>query len=181
MCLWLWLCWSVRAILNVSPSFLLLLAEAQQAVTPGAEVVDRSTGKKVGKVTTVLGPRGLALMRLEPALKQSAQLHIENNDGVSVKVMRPKWWPGEWGHEDEQQAASSVWGLLVTLPTILKPLYTHGLFQFCIFYIISQQPGSVFKMLQVLIHIGNFFALICGLWRLLDWQIELLQDVHKNS
>ncbi|CAK9273526.1 unnamed protein product [Sphagnum jensenii] len=82
--------------------------EAQQAVTPGAEVVDRSTGKKVGKVTTVLGPRGLALMRLEPALKQSAQLHIENNDGVSVKVMRPKWWPGEWGHEDEQQAASSV-------------------------------------------------------------------------
>ncbi len=68
----------------------MLLAEAQQAVTPGAEVVDRSTGKKVGKVTTVLGPRGLALMRLEPALKQSAQLHIENNDGVSVKVMRPK-------------------------------------------------------------------------------------------
>lgn len=82
--------------------------EAQQAVAAGAEVVDRSTGKKVGKVTTVLGPRGLALMRLEPALKQSAQLYIENNDGVSVKVMRPKWWPSEWGHEDEQQAASSV-------------------------------------------------------------------------
>ncbi|KAG0586291.1 hypothetical protein KC19_2G079500 [Ceratodon purpureus] len=82
--------------------------EAQEAVTPGAEVVDKKTGKKVGKVTTVLGPRGLGLMRLESAREGNDQLHIENQGDIFVKAVRPKWWPREWGREDEGQAASTA-------------------------------------------------------------------------
>lgn len=82
-------------------------AEAQQAATPGADVVDTKTGKKVGKVTTVLGPRGLGLMRLESVSKGS-KLRIENQDDILVKAVRPKWWPSEWCHEDEGQAASNA-------------------------------------------------------------------------
>lgn len=72
-------------------------------MSPSAEVVDKRTGKKVGKVTTVLGPRGLGLVRLDFA---KAKLHIENQDDVHVKAVRPKWWPREWGREEEGQAAS---------------------------------------------------------------------------
>ncbi|KAG0613504.1 hypothetical protein M758_6G108400 [Ceratodon purpureus] len=81
--------------------------EAQQAVTPGADVADKKTGKKVGKVTTVLGPRGLGLIRLESVSKGS-ELRVENQDDIHVKAVRPKWWPSEWGHEDEGQAASTA-------------------------------------------------------------------------
>lgn len=70
-------------------------------------MVDKSTGKKVGKVTTVLGPRGLALLRLEAGLKDNAQLQIENDNDILVKATRPKWWQSDWGQEDEQHAASN--------------------------------------------------------------------------
>ena len=82
-------------------------AEAQVAVTPGADVVDAKTGKKVGKVTTVLGPRGLGLLRLE-SVNKGSELRIENRDEIHVKAVRPKWWPSEWGREDEGQAASTA-------------------------------------------------------------------------
>jgi len=81
--------------------------EAQQAVTPGADVVDKKNGKKVGKVTTVLGPRGLGLMRLD-AVSKGGELCIENQDDVQVKAIRPKWWPSQWGREDEGQAATNA-------------------------------------------------------------------------
>lgn len=83
-------------------------AEAQEAVTPGAEVVDKKTGKKVGKVTTVLGPRGLGLVRLESVREGNDQLHIENQDDILVKAVRPKWWPRAWGREEEGQAANTA-------------------------------------------------------------------------
>eukprot|EP00897_Mesotaenium_endlicherianum_P003418 jgi/Mesen1/3103/ME000184S02172 len=70
--------------------------EAQRAAVPGAEVIDTSSGKKVGKVTGALGPRGLALLRLDPALKEGAKLQVEG-DGAVVHVQRPSWWPSEWG------------------------------------------------------------------------------------
>jgi len=85
--------------------FPIIPAEAQQSVTPGAGVVDKATGKKVGEVTTVLGPRGLGLVRLDSV---KAQLHIENRDDVHLKAVRPKWWPSEWGREEEGQAASNA-------------------------------------------------------------------------
>ena len=76
-------------------------AEAQEAVTPGAVVLDKKTGKQVGKVTTVLGPRGLGLVRLESAREGNDQLHIDNEDDIFVKAVRPKWWPREWAREEE--------------------------------------------------------------------------------
>lgn len=76
-------------------------------MTPGADVVDTKTGKKVGKVTTVLGPRGLGLLRLESVSKGN-ELRIENQDDIHVKTFRPKWWPSEWGRENEGQAASNA-------------------------------------------------------------------------
>jgi len=82
-------------------------AEAQEAVTPGADVVDKKSGKKVGKVTTVLGPRGLGLIRLDSASK-GGDLRIESQEDIHVKAVRPKWWPSEWGREDEGQAASNA-------------------------------------------------------------------------
>ncbi|XP_057866699.1 putative transferase At4g12130, mitochondrial isoform X2 [Cryptomeria japonica] len=63
------------------------------------------SGKAVGTVTTVLGSRGLALLRLEAALKNSNRLNLKGLENVRVEVIRPRWWPREWGQEEEQQAA----------------------------------------------------------------------------
>ncbi|KAJ7533622.1 hypothetical protein O6H91_13G057300 [Diphasiastrum complanatum] len=82
--------------------------EAQQAVAPGAQIQDKRSGKKVGTVTTVLGSRGLALMRLEVSQKEAHDLAVDALEPVHVKVVRPKWWPSQWGHEDEQRAVSSA-------------------------------------------------------------------------
>lgn len=68
-----------------------------QYVPPGAEIVDKRSGKKVGKVTAALGSRGLALLRLETALKEGAQLEVAGKS--EVKAIRPTWWPQEWGRE----------------------------------------------------------------------------------
>lgn len=87
--------------------FLVIFTEAQQAVSPGADVVSKATGKKIGKITTVLGPRGLGLLRLESALQENSQLHIENQEDIMVKAVRPKWWPSEWGREDNHEAVSN--------------------------------------------------------------------------
>jgi len=87
--------------------YLVIHAEAQEAVTPGADVVDKTSGKKVGKVTTVLGPRGLGLIRLDSASK-GGELRIGSQEDIHVKAVRPKWWPSDWGREDEGQAASNA-------------------------------------------------------------------------
>ena len=52
----------------------LLSPELEQAVAPGSYVVDESSGKKVGTVSTALGSRGMGLLRLEEALKQNSSL-----------------------------------------------------------------------------------------------------------
>lgn len=76
----------------------LLFAVDDQFVPPGSEIVDKQSGKKVGKVTAALGSRGLALLRLEAALKEGAKLEVE---GIcEVKAIRPTWWPREWGREE---------------------------------------------------------------------------------
>ncbi|KAJ7547765.1 hypothetical protein O6H91_08G103400 [Diphasiastrum complanatum] len=82
--------------------------EVQQAVAPGAEIHDKTSGKKVGIVTTVIGCRGLALLRLEASQREAHDLTVDASEIVHVKVVRPKWWPSEWGHKDEQRAISSA-------------------------------------------------------------------------
>ncbi|KAH9331451.1 hypothetical protein KI387_003559, partial [Taxus chinensis] len=79
--------------------------EVQQEVAPKSEVINSDSGKAIGIATTVLGSRGLALLRLESALKSSAHLNVKGLENVQVKVLRPKWWPSEWAQEEEQQAA----------------------------------------------------------------------------
>lgn len=58
-----------------------------------------ASGKRIGKVTAALGPRGLAHLRLETALKKTSDLRINEDGGAIVKPSRPKWWPCEWSNQ----------------------------------------------------------------------------------
>ncbi|KAM7257839.1 hypothetical protein ACFE04_013580 [Oxalis oulophora] len=75
--------------------------EVEQKVTPGSEVIATSSGKKVGKVNTALGSRGLGLLRLEAAFEGSGELVIRDLEDVKVEAVKPKWWPDEWVQEYE--------------------------------------------------------------------------------
>ncbi|RLN11533.1 putative transferase [Panicum miliaceum] len=79
--------------------------ELEQAVAPGSEVVDETSGKKIGTVNTALGSRGMGLLRLEEALKQGSSLRISDNKGVRVQAIKPDWWPAEWTQMVDQQSA----------------------------------------------------------------------------
>lgn len=85
--------------LNIHILFL-FLPEVEQKVAPGSVVVDGSSGKKVGAVTTALGSRGLGLLRLEEAFKGPNALAIQGNEDVKVVAVRPNWWPAEWFLDD---------------------------------------------------------------------------------
>ncbi|GJN01023.1 hypothetical protein PR202_ga18256 [Eleusine coracana subsp. coracana] len=80
--------------------------ELEQAVAPGSEVVDKASGKKIGTVSTALGSRGMGLLRLE-ALKLNSSLRISGKSNVSVKPIKPDWWPAEWTQVVEQQSAAA--------------------------------------------------------------------------
>ncbi|CAN4127544.1 unnamed protein product [Withania somnifera] len=79
--------------------------EVEQKVTPRSEVIDASAGKKAGTVTTALGSRGLGLLRLDEALKDS--LTIQGLDDVKVKAIKPQWWPAEWLSDQQEQTAAA--------------------------------------------------------------------------
>ncbi|PON92909.1 YgfZ/GcvT conserved site [Trema orientale] len=79
--------------------------ELEQKVSPGSEVVDSEFGKKVGAVTTVIGCRGLGVLRLEEAFKRSGALTIQGQHDVKVEATRPDWWPAEWFLEYQQDSA----------------------------------------------------------------------------
>lgn len=81
--------------------------EVEQEVSPGSEVVDCTSNKKVGTVTTALGSCGMGLLKLEDAFKQSTNLSIKEKADVKVKVIRPDWWPAEWTQLHEQQKAAA--------------------------------------------------------------------------
>ncbi|XP_057805965.1 LOW QUALITY PROTEIN: putative transferase At4g12130, mitochondrial, partial [Salvia miltiorrhiza] len=70
--------------------------EVEQQVSPGAEVMDDASRKKAGSVTTALGSRGLALVRLEEAFKETGGLAVYGHEDIKVETIRPKWWPSEW-------------------------------------------------------------------------------------
>ncbi|GAB2274105.1 hypothetical protein Dimus_008876 [Dionaea muscipula] len=77
----------------------------ERVVAPGSVVVDAVSGKKVGTVTTALGSRGLALLRLEEVFKESGSLAVQGNEDLKVEVMRPDWWPTEWFLEHQEHSA----------------------------------------------------------------------------
>ncbi|XP_038687320.1 putative transferase At4g12130, mitochondrial isoform X2 [Tripterygium wilfordii] len=79
--------------------------KVDQKVAPDSDVIDNSSGKKIGTVTAALGSRGLGLLRLDEALKVSSSLTIQGQDGLKVKAIRPGWWPPEWYEEHQQHSA----------------------------------------------------------------------------
>ncbi|CAL0326171.1 unnamed protein product [Lupinus luteus] len=80
--------------------------ELGNKITPGSEVMNTVSGKKVGTVTATLGCRGLGLLRLEEALKSSSALSIQGHEDVKVVASRPDWWPSEWLQDHQQNTAS---------------------------------------------------------------------------
>ncbi|XP_072969165.1 putative transferase At4g12130, mitochondrial [Typha angustifolia] len=79
--------------------------EVEQAVSPSSEIVENTSNKKVGTVNTALGCRGMGLLKLEEAFKQTSTLSIKDANKVKVQVIRPDWWPAEWTQVHEQQTA----------------------------------------------------------------------------
>ncbi|KAM3321985.1 putative transferase, mitochondrial [Capsicum chacoense] len=79
--------------------------EAEQKVAPKSEVIDASSGKKAGTVTTALGSRGLGLLRLDDAFKGS--LTVRGLDDVKVQAIKPDWWPAEWLSDQQEQTAAA--------------------------------------------------------------------------
>ncbi|XP_062074223.1 putative transferase At4g12130, mitochondrial [Humulus lupulus] len=79
--------------------------ELEQKISPGSEVVDSKSGKKVGAISTVIGCRGLGVLRLEEAFKRSSALTIQGQEDVKVEATRPEWWPAEWFQDYQQDMA----------------------------------------------------------------------------
>lgn len=79
-------------------------SEVEQKVAPGAEVVDTASGKKIGTVRAAVGCRGLGVLRLEEAFRESGSLAIQGMEEVKVEAIRPKWWPAEWFPEHQQES-----------------------------------------------------------------------------
>ena len=84
----------------------IILSEVEQKVAPSSEVTSLKSGKKAGTVTTALGSRGLGLLRLEDAFKESGNLVIKGQEDVKVEPIRPEWWPTEWFLEHEPHQAA---------------------------------------------------------------------------
>ncbi|XP_017637820.1 putative transferase At4g12130, mitochondrial [Gossypium arboreum] len=76
--------------------------EVEEKVTPGSEVINTASGKKLGSVTTALGFRGMGVLRLDNAFKDT--LTIQGQEDIKVMAIRPDWWPAEW-FQDQQHTA----------------------------------------------------------------------------
>ncbi|KAL3362135.1 hypothetical protein AABB24_014815 [Solanum stoloniferum] len=79
--------------------------EVEQKVAPRSEVIDASSRKKAGTVTTALGSRGLGLLCLDEAFKGS--LIIRGLDDVKVQTIKPEWWPAEWLSDQQEQTSTA--------------------------------------------------------------------------
>ncbi|KAG8476577.1 hypothetical protein CXB51_033446 [Gossypium anomalum] len=76
--------------------------EVEGKVTPGSEVINTASGKKLGSVITALGFRGMGVLRLDDAFKDA--LTIQGQEDIKVMAIRPDWWPAEW-LQDQQHTA----------------------------------------------------------------------------
>ena len=56
--------------------------------------------RAAGKVVTIDGQAGMAVIRLEAAFgpKQSP-LHVGEKSGPLIRAHKPSWWPEQWGQE----------------------------------------------------------------------------------
>jgi folate-binding protein YgfZ len=71
--------------------------------SPGDAVRLEGGGRRVGKLLAAEGARGLALLRLRPVLEAAAcgEACVVEGSGVLLTARRPAWWPGGWGHEED--------------------------------------------------------------------------------
>ncbi|KAF8048157.1 hypothetical protein N665_2637s0003 [Sinapis alba] len=81
--------------------------EVNQKIAAGAEVVESGSGKKIGRVSTALGSRGMGVMRVEEAFKASTELNVSGSEDVKVEAIRPTWWPPEWFQQNQSGVASA--------------------------------------------------------------------------
>ncbi|OMO80878.1 hypothetical protein COLO4_23880 [Corchorus olitorius] len=81
--------------------------EVEGKVAPGLEVINTTSGKKAGTVTTALGARGMGVLRMDEAFKGSGSLTLEGQEDVKVEAIRPDWWPTEWFQEHQQHSAAA--------------------------------------------------------------------------
>ncbi|CAL9106431.1 unnamed protein product [Musa textilis] len=81
--------------------------EMQQAVSPNSDIVDYASNKKVGTVTTALGCHGMGMVRLADGLNLSSNLRIKGREDLTVRVIRPDWWPVEWTRLQEQRSVAA--------------------------------------------------------------------------
>ena len=79
----------------------------EQQISRGSELIDNASKKKAGTVTTALGSRGLALIRVEEAFKETGALTVNGQEDIKVETIRPKWWPSEWFLHQQQQTAAA--------------------------------------------------------------------------
>lgn len=64
-----------------------------------------AASNKVGTVATSLGCRGMGLLRLVEAFKNSGGLSINGQENIKVNAIQPEWWPAEWVPSHEQYSA----------------------------------------------------------------------------
>ncbi|ESQ38245.1 hypothetical protein EUTSA_v10028714mg [Eutrema salsugineum] len=81
--------------------------ELNQKIAAGAEVVESGTGKKMGTVSTALGGRGMGVMRVEEAFKESSELTVKGSEDVKVEAIKPTWWPSQWFEQNQSGVASA--------------------------------------------------------------------------
>ncbi|KAG8383838.1 hypothetical protein BUALT_Bualt04G0055400 [Buddleja alternifolia] len=81
--------------------------EVEQKVAPGSEVIDATSQKKAGTVTTALGSHGLGFLRLDEAFKGTNSLKIKGEEDVYVETIRPECWPSEWFLDHHKESAAA--------------------------------------------------------------------------
>ncbi|KAE8661791.1 hypothetical protein F3Y22_tig00113722pilonHSYRG00013 [Hibiscus syriacus] len=80
--------------------------EVEGKVTPGSEIVSTVSSKKLGSVTTALGFRGMGVLRLDDAFKDT--LAIRGQEDIKVMAIRPDWWPAEWFQDQQHTDAATA-------------------------------------------------------------------------
>ncbi|XVF52698.1 hypothetical protein PTKIN_Ptkin05aG0039500 [Pterospermum kingtungense] len=80
--------------------------EVEGKVAPGSEVINTTSSKKAGSLTTALGFRGMGVLRLDEAFKGSDSLTIQGQEDIKIEANRPDWWPTEWSQDQPHTAVA---------------------------------------------------------------------------
>ncbi len=79
-----------------------MLCACAGEVEEGQDIFAEGRARPVGKVLVVGSDAAVAMLRLEAAFSETS-LRAGSATGPKVKVLRPSWWPPQWGHEEQEQ------------------------------------------------------------------------------